>query len=151
MSITYGKTTPSAYTDPEIVAVNKNIARFGQVAKPGAYLVDAFPILRFVPGYLNQLKAWHKEELTLFDGQLGVVRKQMREGTAVPSSAKFILENQRQYDLQDKELSFLLGGIFGAGADTVGLLSVLCPSLATINVVDGYFNHVHDDGCCHSP
>jgi hypothetical protein len=77
MSISYGKTTPTAYTDPEVVAVNTALTRFGRTVKPGAYLVDTFPILRFVPGYLSQLKAWHQEEYALFDGQLDVVRRQM--------------------------------------------------------------------------
>jgi hypothetical protein len=80
MSISYGKTTPTAYTDPEVVAVIATIARFGRVAQPGAYLVDTFPILRFVPGYLNQLKEWHKEELQLFGAQLDIVRRQIVSG-----------------------------------------------------------------------
>jgi hypothetical protein len=44
MSFTYGKTTLTSYTDPEIVTVNKCIRRFGR-AMPGAYLVDTYPIL----------------------------------------------------------------------------------------------------------
>jgi hypothetical protein len=77
MTFTYGKTTPTSYTDPEVVAINKTISRFGRAMKPGAYLVDTYPILRFVPGYLSQLKVWHKEELALFNGQLDAVRRQM--------------------------------------------------------------------------
>lgn len=77
MSITYGKTTPTAYSDPEVVAVNRCLARFGQAIRPGAYLVDTFPILKYVPGYLTQLRKWHKEELELFQGQLNLVREQM--------------------------------------------------------------------------
>jgi len=77
MAISYGKTTPTAYTDPEVVAVNKVTTRFSQTVRPGAYLVDTYPILRFVPGYLSQLKQWHQEELMLFKGQLDVVRRQM--------------------------------------------------------------------------
>jgi hypothetical protein len=77
MSFTYGKTTPTSYTDPEIVTVNKCIGRFGRAIRPGAYLVDTYPILRFVPGYLNQLKVWHQEEHALFKGQLDAVRRQM--------------------------------------------------------------------------
>ncbi|KAG2131612.1 cytochrome P450 [Suillus bovinus] len=118
MSITYGKTTPTSYTDPEVVAVIRSLARFGQAMKPGAYLVDTYPILRFVPGYLSELKAWHQEELTLFNGQLDAVRRQMREGTARPSFARFILEHQKQYQLEDKELGYIAGGMFGAGSDT---------------------------------
>ncbi|KAG0696782.1 cytochrome P450 [Suillus ampliporus] len=90
----------------------------GGVVKPGAYLVDTYPILRFVPGYLSQLKAWHQEEFAFFDGQLDVVRRQIREGTAEPSFAKFILEHQKEYELEHKELAYLAGGMFGAGVDT---------------------------------
>lgn len=77
MTITYGKTTPTAYSDPEVVAVNLCLKRFGQVMRPGAYLVDTFPILKYIPGYLTQLKEWHQEELALFQGQLNLVREQM--------------------------------------------------------------------------
>jgi len=83
MSFTYGKTTLTSYKDPEIIAINQSLARFGRAVKPGAYLVDTYPILRFVPGYLSQLKAWHQEELTLFNGQLDAVRKQMVHDFAV--------------------------------------------------------------------
>jgi hypothetical protein len=51
--------------------------------KPGAYLVDTYPILRFVPGYLSQLKTWHQEDLALFNGQLDAVRRQMVRDFAV--------------------------------------------------------------------
>jgi hypothetical protein len=43
-----------------------------------------------------------------------------REGTAEPSLSKFILENQKQYGLQDNELPFIAGGVFGAANDSVG-------------------------------
>ena len=77
MGITYGKVTPTSYSDPEVVAVNRCLKRFGQAILPGAYLVDTYPILQYVPGYLTQLRKWHQEELALFEGQLDTVRKQM--------------------------------------------------------------------------
>jgi uncharacterized membrane-anchored protein YhcB (DUF1043 family) len=40
-------------------------------------------ILRFVPGYLSQLKVWHQKELALFNGQLDMVRRQIVRGFAV--------------------------------------------------------------------
>ncbi|KAG0696776.1 cytochrome P450 [Suillus ampliporus] len=133
MSFTYGKTTPTAYTDPEIVTVNKCFARFVRVGKPGTYLVDTYPILRFVPGYLSQLKAWHQEELALFNGQLDVVRRQMREGTAEPSFAKFILENQKRYELEDKELGYVAGAMFAAGSDTTASAITIMMMAAALN------------------
>ena len=77
MGITYGKVTPTSCSDPEVVAVNRCLKRFGQAVLPGAYLVDTYPILQYVPGHLTQLKKWHQEELALFEGQLDTVRKQM--------------------------------------------------------------------------
>ncbi|KAG1854462.1 cytochrome P450 [Suillus subalutaceus] len=133
MSFTYGKTTPTSYTDPEVVAVCKSSARFGRAMKPGAYLVDTYPILRFVPGYLSQLKAWHQDELALFNGQLDVVRKQMREGTARPCFARFILEQQKQYQLEGKELGYVAGGMFAAGSDTSASAITVMMMAATIH------------------
>ncbi|KAG1731334.1 cytochrome P450 [Suillus paluster] len=118
MSFTYGKTTPTAYSDPEIVTLNKYLARFGRAIRPGAYLVDTYPILRFIPGYLSELKVWHQEDLTFFNGQLDVVRSQMRERTAGPSFSKFMLEHQKEYGLEDNESVFVAGGMFAAGSDT---------------------------------
>ncbi|KAG1840973.1 cytochrome P450 [Suillus tomentosus] len=118
MSFTYGKITPTSYTHPEIVAINKALARFGEAMMPGAYLVDTYPILRFVPGYLSQLKAWHKEGLARYNRHLDTVRRQMCEGTARPSFARFMLEHQKQYHLEDHELGYLGGAIFGAAFDT---------------------------------
>ena len=77
MSLTYGKTTPTSYSDPEVQLVNKYLARLGRGLKPGAYLVDSYPILQYVPFYLNTLKQHHKEELALFKSQLEGVRIKM--------------------------------------------------------------------------
>ncbi|KAG1848160.1 cytochrome P450 [Suillus tomentosus] len=132
MSFAYGKATSTSYTDPEVVTINKFSARFGQAMKPGAYLVDTYPILRFVPGYLSQLKAWHREEFAFYNGQLDAVRRQMREGTASPSFARFMLEHQKQYQLGDKEVAFLAGVIFGAGADTTAsAITIMMMAAAT--------------------
>ncbi|KAG2072928.1 cytochrome P450 [Suillus decipiens] len=118
MSFTYGKTTSTSYTDPEVVAVSQSLARFGKAMRPGAYLVDTYPILRFVPGYLSQLKAWQREDLALFERQLDAVRKQISEGTAQPSFARFILGHQQQYQLEEKELGYIAGTMFAASSDT---------------------------------
>lgn len=77
MALTYGKVTPTSYSDPEVQEVNKCVARLGRALRPGACLVDSYPILRFVPGYLSALQQYHREELTLFRSQLDAVRRQM--------------------------------------------------------------------------
>ncbi|EPQ50746.1 cytochrome P450 [Gloeophyllum trabeum ATCC 11539] len=118
MSVTYGKTTPTSYSDPVVQEVQKCLVRLGVTLTPGKWMVDAYPILRYVPGYLTTLRQWHKEELALFKGQLDGVRKQMDSGQARPSFAKYLLERQTEYDLTDDELAYLAGSMFGAGSDT---------------------------------
>jgi hypothetical protein len=71
MGITHGKVIPTSYSDPEV------LKWFGQTVRPRAYLVDTYPNLRYLPGYLTRLKEWHQEALALFEGQLDSVRKQM--------------------------------------------------------------------------
>ncbi|KAG2084651.1 uncharacterized protein F5147DRAFT_796878 [Suillus discolor] len=87
--------------------------------KAGAYLADTYPILCFVPGYLSQLNAWHKEEHSLYNRQLDAVRRRMHEGTARPSFASFTLEHQKQYQLEDKDLGYIAGAMFVAGSDMI--------------------------------
>lgn len=77
MAITYGKVTPTSYSDPEVQEVNKCLARLGRAIRPGAYLVDSYPILRFIPGYLSTLQQYHREELALFRSQVDAVRQRM--------------------------------------------------------------------------
>lgn len=83
MAITYGKITPTSYSDPEVQQVNKCLSRLGSAIRPGAYLVDSYPILRYVPGYLDTLQQYHREELALFRSQLDAVRQQMVFNTSL--------------------------------------------------------------------
>jgi hypothetical protein len=75
--VTYGKSTPIAYTDPEVVRIYKVLAHFELVMRPGAYLVDRVPLLRYLPGYGKQLAEWHNEELSLYRHQLGRVKSEI--------------------------------------------------------------------------
>ena len=175
MGITYGKVTPSSYSDPEVIALDRCLKRFGQAVLPGAYLVDTYPILQYVPGYLTQLKEWHQEELALFEGQMNTVWKQMvttyehhglrdlyfskqAEGTAQPCFAKFLIENQREHQIEDKGMAYVAGAMFGAGSETVSSKTeniTFCmryPELmCTLMYADCLRDYDHDDGCCVTP
>ena len=84
MTLTYGKTSPTTYTDPEVLEVNKCLNRLAVSLRPGAYLVDSFPLLRHVPGYLSDLRRWHMDELRLFREQLSVVKS--KQVSVIPYS-----------------------------------------------------------------
>ena len=58
----------------EVQRINQVGARLGRIVRPGSQMIDYIPWLRFVPGYLNQVRQWHREELQLFTSQLEGVK-----------------------------------------------------------------------------
>ena len=44
---------------------------------PKAWLIDTYPVLRFVLGYLGTLRKWHHLELGLFRREMEGVRKEV--------------------------------------------------------------------------
>lgn len=118
LRMTYGKSTPTANTDPEVVAMKLVVERFGIVMQPGAFLVDRIPILRYVPWYGRQLKAWFLEEHELVLGQMERVKNEIASGIAGPSFMRTLLE-QHGHQLSKTEMSFLGGTLFGAAADNI--------------------------------
>ncbi|KAI0754867.1 cytochrome P450 [Daedaleopsis nitida] len=126
MSVTYGKTTPTSYSDPEVLEINKSAARIGDALRPGRYLVDSYPFLKHFPWFTSELKRFHEEELALFSGQLDAVRQQLVKNEANPCFATYLLEHQEELGLSDDELAYLAGSMFGAGSDTTsGVLAFL--------------------------
>ncbi|KAF7350486.1 Cytochrome P450 [Mycena venus] len=119
LSLTYGKPARTLSDDPIVQEVNGGQTNLGAALVPGAYMVDAYPFLRYVPGYLSELRRQHQIELELFKSQLDNVREQMAANKDMrPCFAKMILERQKEYGLTDNEAAYLAGSMFGAGAGT---------------------------------
>ncbi|KAG1802494.1 cytochrome P450 [Suillus variegatus] len=131
LRMTYGKSAPTAYTDPEVVGMKIAAERFGIVMQPGAFLVDRIPILRYVPWYGRQLKAWFREEYELVLGQMERVQNEIAGGVAGPSFMRTLLE-QHGHQLSRTEMCYLGGTIFGAATDnisaaiTIAILAAAC-------------------------
>jgi len=138
LRVTYGKSTPTATDAPEIVIIHKMLKRFQMLMRPGALLVERYPILKYVPGYASYLEEWRKEESQLFHDQLDRVSKELvgscnmfskhyltssmqATGNAGPSFARYLLENQSSHKLSDEEMAYLAGSLFGAGSDTTAV------------------------------
>ena len=77
MTMTYGKTEPTYFTDPEVVEMAVHGTRIGTVIQIGAHIVDSYPLLRYVPFVTSTLRKWHKEELALFTSLVNQVRHKM--------------------------------------------------------------------------
>lgn len=77
LSITYGKTEPTYFTDPEVITIAQHGARLGKIVQIGSHIVDKYPLLSYVPFITARLRRWHREEQALFTSQVDVVRQKM--------------------------------------------------------------------------
>ncbi|KAJ7048580.1 cytochrome P450 [Mycena amicta] len=121
LSLTYGKTTRTKSDDPIVEEISAAQSRLGAALVPGTYMVDAWPFLQYVPGYLSELRQQHRMELQLFTSQLNVVRDEMaagRDAGVWPCFARTILEKRAEYGLSYEEIAYLAGSMFGAGSGT---------------------------------
>ena len=75
--MTYGKTTTTHYTDPEVTEINVHTTRLGKVVPAGQHVVDNYPVLKYVPFVVSTLRKWHEEELELFSRMVDGVRAQV--------------------------------------------------------------------------
>ncbi|KAF8913320.1 cytochrome P450 [Mucidula mucida] len=108
LTLSHSITKPT-FSDYEVQGMIRLGARIGKVLRPGAYLVDAIPIL----------KGYFKEEHALFKSMMDRVRERIdKEDDTPPCFAKYLLENQESLGLSDDQLIYLAGTMFGAGAET---------------------------------
>ncbi|KAG2150821.1 cytochrome P450 [Suillus clintonianus] len=121
LRIMYGKSTPTATNAPEIIVIHKVLKRFQMLMRPGALLIERFPILKYVPGYTTELEEWRREESQVYHDQLNRVSRELATGKAGPSFARHLLANQSSHQLSDDEMAYLAGSLFGAGADTTAV------------------------------
>jgi len=132
MLLAYG-VFPNGPNDPDIEAVNDCLYMLGITMRPGAWLVDYWPILQYIPGYLKELQDGHAKELSLFKRKLFEVKDKLARGEEIANCfAKHLLERQADLELSDNETAYLAGSMFGAGSDTtasaisVALMAAAC-------------------------
>jgi len=105
------------------------ISRANEVAVPGAYLVDLFPILTYVPSWFPgagfQKKAAHMRKLheSLVEKPFGYVQEQLKIGRAAPSIAATLIErlpdeDDSQRPIEEEVAHDVTAFSYVAGADT---------------------------------
>ncbi|KAG1727107.1 cytochrome P450 [Suillus lakei] len=107
MKIAYGKTTRTLATDPEVKDVRRRFTSLSQSLRPGAYLVDSIPWLKYVPGYGRALRREFERGKKLYFDQLNRVKEQLTNEDMGPSFAKYMLENDKSYGFTETEIAFL--------------------------------------------
>ena len=84
LRLMYGKTTPTSVDDPEVIRGQQSSKNLLNALRPGAFLVDRFPLLKYIPGYVKQLKECHNFELRLYRDQMKRVQSEMVGHSAEP-------------------------------------------------------------------
>jgi hypothetical protein len=77
MKVAYGKSTPTSATDPEVVEIKQRVRMSSVIMRPGAYLVDWIPWLKYIPWYGRDLKRAFVSTKKLNIGKLNRVKEQM--------------------------------------------------------------------------
>jgi hypothetical protein len=76
MQIAYGKNTPTAATDPEVVEVRQIMETITKVLRSGNYLADWIPWLKYFPWYGQELRRGYEKSKRLNTSHLNRVRQQ---------------------------------------------------------------------------
>ncbi|KAG1725073.1 cytochrome P450 [Suillus paluster] len=120
--IAYGKTTPTYATDSEVIQIRAHLRVLRATARPGAYLVESIPWLKYLPWYGQELKRGFPMIRQLYTGQLNRVKQQIQNNLDVgPSFVKYMLENVQVHELTETEMAFLAGTFVTAGTETTSM------------------------------
>lgn len=77
MTVAYGKITPTSAKDEEVKYVRQRFVALAKAMRPGAYLVDSIPWLRYLPWYGQDLKQEFKTINRFYTDQLNLVKQQI--------------------------------------------------------------------------
>ena len=131
--------------DSMSAAVIRERLRFMQIAAalnvPGAYLVETFPILKYVPSFLapwkREMQASGREEAAANIALLEMVKREIAQakekGADVPNSlTKLLLEirEKEPVPLSKRDFAYIPASLFGAGSDTTA--STLCSAVLAL-------------------
>jgi len=123
MRLAFGVTL---YTGKEesVVRILRVVHNLERIASPGAYLVDTFPILMYLPDFIapfkREGKLLHAEEIDLFTSLIADVetRKQSNDPSVSNTFTKRWLENKSEYALSDSQAAYVICTLFEAASGT---------------------------------
>lgn len=126
MTATYGHRVAD-WNDPVISRVYKVLEHFSQMAEPGAWLVDSFPLLaklpsRMVQNWWNIGRGWFEYDSKVYlDLYLGLVEK-VKEGTAPDCFIRDVYEriqkSPEKHAISDELAAYAAGSLVEAGSES---------------------------------
>ncbi|KAF4498982.1 O-methylsterigmatocystin oxidoreductase [Fusarium agapanthi] len=124
VKVVYGYTAEQFKPDPLLSTVRKVVDEFGIAAKPGAFVVDLIPILKYIPDWFpgasfkTTAKQWRSNLESSVEDPAAFVEHQMAGGK---DNTSFLSQLMQKKSLTDEEVSenkWLAASLYAAGADT---------------------------------
>ncbi|KAH9958534.1 cytochrome P450 [Lactifluus volemus] len=124
LSVIYGQ-PPIKSEDNHIVdsdLIDNFLYRLTRAAYPGAYLVEVFPWMRYIPSRLAKWKrnaeTGHKKDSEMLESLIEPAKINVAKGNDDESLSAQLIRNTEKNKLSSKECSWLAGTIYAAGADS---------------------------------
>ncbi|GFN10642.1 cytochrome P450 [Aspergillus tubingensis] len=126
LKIVYGYTTQPHGRDPLVDLADTSTEQFGKAHTPGTWLVDSFPLLRYLPewvpgaGFQTKAREWRSTLDKLAEQPYLFVQEQMKNRTCQPSYvSKHLTQAGPDIDSEEEmEIKWSAATLYGAGADT---------------------------------
>jgi len=143
LMISYGYKVTSE-KDPLVRIAEEAMLGFAKASEPGAFLVDRFPFLKYLPswfpgaGFQRIAKSMRGDLERLYDVPFNFVVNEMDKGRAIPSFTSRFLSEKGKTDEDEKEfVKAAAASLYSGGADTVIKLTYVDCCVTT----PGIFRH----------
>ncbi|KIJ60560.1 hypothetical protein HYDPIDRAFT_117096 [Hydnomerulius pinastri MD-312] len=117
LRVIYGKTTPTYLSDPYILHLQRMVPIVQGALMPGAYKVDKYPFLKYVPGYTRELDKWADLEHEQFINNVRMAKRGLDDHTGPHSVAGGLL-SKPEMGMSENEIAYFCGSLVGASFDT---------------------------------
>lgn len=123
MQLTYGYEVQEG-EDPFVNLIEGALQGFNASTVPGAFVVDFFPSLRYLPewlpgmGFMAIAREWAKDAQAMIDVPFAYSTQQIAAGTARPSFVNENLENEKAIAEKVEDVKITASSMYGGGADT---------------------------------
>jgi cytochrome P450 len=113
--------------DPFIESADKAAATFAMAIKPGAFLVNTVPILKYVPswfpgaGFQRKAKEWKRYDDAVLEAPFKALQEEIANGAARPSFAQRCLQDMDPKiatAYQERVIKGTSAAMYGGGSDT---------------------------------
>ncbi|KAJ7734759.1 cytochrome P450 [Mycena maculata] len=106
----------------DLAAVTTVLEGFIRDTYPGAHLVDTFPLLDYLPGFLAPWRAEaqrkHEFEVELYTRLASNVKTRQAKELGIECFAARLWDQQEKMEIGTEELAYIAGSAFEAGTDT---------------------------------